>query len=242
MAPERTIARLVVTCEHGGNRIPVRWRPLFARRSGLLATHRGIDRGAAPLARVIARRFRAGLHVASVSRLLVDLNRSPHHRQLFSRFTRALPAPERERILARHYAPYRGSVEAEITRHVARGHRVLHLSIHSFTPVLRGEVRGTDVGLLYDPSRRTEAALSRRWMGIMKALAPRRVVRRNHPYRGTADGFMVHLRQRFPDAAYAGIELEVSQKHVGPHGTFSPRAAALVVESFARLIEPGGTR
>ncbi len=240
MAPEAGV-RIIVTCEHGGNRIPARWRPLFAGSNGLLSTHRGLDRGAAMLARVIARRFRAGLHVASVSRLLVDLNRSPHHRDLFSRYTRALPAPERHRIFARHYAPYRGRVEAEIARHMARGGRVLHLSVHSFTPVLRGSVRLTDIGLLYDPARRTEAALCRRWMEILKSIAPRQVVRRNHPYRGTLDGFMVHLRRRFPAEAYAGIELEVSQKHVGPHGAFSPRAAALVLESFGRLIEPGGS-
>lgn len=229
--------RLVVSCEHGGNRIPARWRPLFARANGLLSTHRGLDRGAARLARVIARHFGAGLHVASVSRLVVDLNRSPHHRDLFSRFTRGLSPAERRRILARHYAPYRDGVEREIVRHLAAGNRVFHLSVHSFTPVLRGEVRRTDVGLLYDPARQGESDLADRWIEILKETAPRRVVRRNHPYRGTADGFMVHLRRRFPATRYAGIELEVSQRHVGPGGSFAPGTAALVVESVARLIE-----
>lgn len=238
----RRAARLVVSCEHGGNRIPARWRPLFARANGLLSTHRGLDRGAARLARVIARRFGAGLHVASVSRLVVDLNRSLHHRDLFSRYTRPLPLSDRRRILARHYAPYRDGVEREIARHLAAGERVFHLSVHSFTPVLRGAVRRTDFGLLYDPARPGEAALADRWIAILRQSPLRRVVRRNHPYRGTADGFMVHLRKRFPAARYSGIELEVSQKHVGPGEAFAPGTASLIVESVARLIEQGLVR
>lgn len=227
---------LVVSCEHGGNRVPARWRPLFARAGGLLATHRGLDRGAAPLARRIARRLRVGPHVASVSRLVVDLNRSRHHRDLFSRFTRPLPAAERARILARCYMPWRDRVEAEIAGHLASGRAVFHLSVHSFTPVLRGRVRRTDIGLLYDPGRPSETALASRWLALLKERAPRAVLRRNHPYRGTADGFMVHLRRRFPASRYAGIEIEVSQKHVGTDGVFAPRTAAMVVESLARLI------
>lgn len=35
----------------------------------------------------------------------------------------------------------------------------------------------------------------------------------NYPYRGRADGFTTQLRKRFPIKAYAGVELEVNQKH-----------------------------
>ena len=34
---------------------------------------------------------------------------------------------------------------------------------------------------------------------------------RNYPYAGKGDGLASHLRQRFPPAAYVGIELEVNQ-------------------------------
>jgi hypothetical protein len=42
-------------------------------------------------------------------------------------------------------------------------------------------------------------------------------VRRNYPYRGYADGLTTWLRKRYPDPAYAGIELEINQKY--PLGT-----------------------
>ena len=38
-------------------------------------------------------------------------------------------------------------------------------------------------------------------------------VRFNYPYAGRADGLTTALRRRFPDAAYAGIELEINQRH-----------------------------
>jgi hypothetical protein len=44
--------------------------------------------------------------------------------------------------------------------------------------------------------------------------APELTLRLNYPYRGTADGFTVYLRHRFPSAAYLGIEIEVNQTHV----------------------------
>ena len=38
--------------------------------------------------------------------------------------------------------------------------------------------------------------------------------RRNYPYRGRADGFVTALRLRHAARDYAGIELEVNQRHV----------------------------
>lgn len=44
----------VVTCEHGGNRIPARCRALFRCHEDLLATHRNYNPGALALARELA--------------------------------------------------------------------------------------------------------------------------------------------------------------------------------------------
>src|SRR3954454_24119921 len=71
--------RYLVTCEHGGNRIPARYRPLFAGAEALLESHRGYDPGALQLGREIAAALDAPLVSANVSRLLVDLNRSIGH-------------------------------------------------------------------------------------------------------------------------------------------------------------------
>lgn len=194
--------RLLVTCEHGGNRVPREYAALFAGRERLLASHRGYDRGAL----AIARRFPGPLRASTVTRLLVDLNRSPGHPRLHADF---VPEEARARIVARHYRPYR----AEVDRLVRRLAPVLHLSVHSFAPVLRGKRRTMEIGLLFDPSRRGEAELCGRWQRLLRAEGF--VVRRNAPYRGTSDGLTTALRARWPGTLYRGIELEVNRRIAG---------------------------
>ena len=203
---------LLVTCEHGGNRIPARYWPLFRKHRDALESHRGYDPGALTLARELAKAYGAELVFSTTSRLLVELNRSPHHRQVFSEISKTLPPEERERVIGRYYEPYREWVQAQVAGAIERGERVLHVSSHSFTPSLNGEVRRADVGLLYDPKRGAERALSAGWLTALRAAAPRLKVRRNYPYRGDADGLTTHLRRLHKDADYAGIEIEVNQK------------------------------
>ena len=51
--PERPA--LLLTCEHGGNRIPPRYRTLFQGHRRLLESHRGYDRGALAVAILMSR-------------------------------------------------------------------------------------------------------------------------------------------------------------------------------------------
>ena len=204
---------LLITCEHGGNKIPAQYRPLFRKHRAELESHRGYDPGALALARELAKAFDAELVYSTTSRLLVELNRSPHHRQVWSEVTGALPAEERERLMRRYYRPYRDWVEAQVDAAVKAGRRVVHFSSHSFTPRLNGEVRRADVGLLYDPKRAAERALASLWQRTIRAADPKLVVRKNYPYRGDADGLTTHLRRLHRDPQYAGIEIEVNQKY-----------------------------
>jgi hypothetical protein len=74
-------------------------------------------------------------------------------------------------------------------------------------------VRTADVGLLYDPARPSEVALSMRWQEALRVHAPGLRVRRNYPYAGWNDGLTTYLRTRFGDRRYSGIELEVNQRY-----------------------------
>lgn len=230
----RPAPAVLVTCEHGGNRVPRRYRHLFADQAALLATHRAWDAGSLPVARQLAARLRAPLLSCTTTRLLVDLNRSVGHPRLFSPPVRALPRAERERILAEHYLPYRARVEDWIA---GRRRPVLHVSSHSFTPVLDGAVRNADVGLLYDPRRPRERALAARWKAAMLQLQPGLRVRFNYPYAGRADGLTTAMRRQFPDRRYAGIELEVNQRFPlegGPGWARLRRVLALSLEAALR--------
>jgi predicted N-formylglutamate amidohydrolase len=200
-----------ITCEHGGNRIPEPYRHLFRGQRALLDSHRGHDPGSLVMAKALASAFAAPLVASTVSRLLIDLNRSIGHPQLFSAMTRAAPAQTRAQIIEQHYRPYHIEVERLVGQAVARGHRVIHISSHSFTAELDGRVRGADVGLLYHPGRRGEAEVCARWKETLAALAPELRVRRNYPYAGRGDGLTSHLRVCFAQCDYVGIELEVNQ-------------------------------
>jgi predicted N-formylglutamate amidohydrolase len=218
------IDAFLITCEHGGNRIPASWRSLFHGYDDLLNTHRGYDPGALLMARKLARSFAAPLVTSTVSRLLVDLNRSLGHPQLFSKATRLVAATRRSQIIEQHYLPYRQRVENHVRKSVLLGRRVVHISSHSFTPVLDDKVRNADVGLLYDPGREGEVQICARWKTLLAAAVPELRVRRNYPYAGKGDGLTSYLRRRFPSDAYVGIELEVNQGIVLTGG---PRWAAL---------------
>lgn len=230
---------ILITCEHGGKRIPPRYRSLFAGFEVLLQTHRGYDPGALTLARQMARALAAPLFVSTTSRLLIDLNRSIGHPRLYAEATRNAPASIRREILEQHYLPYRNQVEAHIATKIAQGSRVIHLSSHSFTPVLDGEVRNADIGLLYDPARPGEAELCRRWQACLKTSAPEWRVRRNYPYTGKSDGFTAYLRRCFPADVYVGVELEINQKQVYKGGRQWHALRSQVIESLCQAMPAG---
>jgi predicted N-formylglutamate amidohydrolase len=110
---------------------------LFDGAGNVLAGHRGWDPGALDLFRQLAPIADADHH-ATVSRLLVELNRSLHHPALFSPCTKGLPHAERQKILDLYYHPYRSAVERKVAQWVKEREQVMHVAVHSFTPVLNG--------------------------------------------------------------------------------------------------------
>lgn len=230
---------LLVTCEHGGNRVPPEYRDAFAgdAAAAALDSHRGFDAGALEVARALAEAYRAPLVASDVTRLLVDLNRSRRHPKLYSEFSRGFSAERRRELLRAHYTPYRERVEVLVAAAVARGACVLHVSSHSFTPVLAGAVRAADAGLLYDPGRALEQRVAAAWAAVLREAAPGLRLRRNYPYRGVADGLTTALRKRFADADYAGLELEINQRRVAAPGWGAD--VGTVVRSLASVLAAG---
>lgn len=203
---------LVLTCEHAGHEVPDDYRELFRPHASLLLTHRGYDIGILPFGQKLAAELHEPLLAASMTRLLVDLNRSPQHPQLFSFITRSLPRPDRQKILDNYYHPHRQKVVQTIEKDLAGGERVLHIALHSFTPMFKGVLRRGDICLLYDPARASEKKLCLQWQLLLKDRLPDVCVRRNYPYRGNADALVTWLRRRYPASSYLGLELEINQR------------------------------
>lgn len=209
---------LVLTCEHAGNRIPAQYVHLFRGAADVLATHRGWDPGALTLAKLLSRELGRPLHAITWSRLFVEANRAPTNHRIWSRFTKSLPKAERDSILDRWWRPHREAVEKAVASEIARGRRVVHVAVHSFTPELDGEVRNAEVGFLYDSRHKREAKFCREWASALNALDPSLRLRHNYPYSGAADGLSTWLRKRHPESLYLGIELEINQGLVDAKG------------------------
>jgi predicted N-formylglutamate amidohydrolase len=195
--------QVIVTCEHNTHRLPGGFG--ISIPDDVLLSHQGWDIGAEEAARELANALDAPLFLGDVSRLIVDLNRSIGHPKLFSEF---IPNTTKESILERYYLPYRHGVMHLMDQYVLKGCQIVHLSIHSFTPIFNGVIRPVDIGFLYDPKRELEKTFCQKWR---KGL-PNYVCRSNYPYKGVQDGFVTKLRERYPPNAYLGIELEINQK------------------------------
>lgn len=203
---------LVITCEHAGNQVPDPYQHVFSNFKDVLESHRGYDPGALEIARFLAMECSAPLFICETTRLLIEPNRSIDSPELYSSYSRKLFETDHEAILRQYYYPHRNGVEEVISK-ISKP--ALHLSIHTFTPVLDSDERTVDIGILYDPGRKSETEFCKYLMDGLEQILPYLNVKFNEPYKGTDDGFTTYLRTKFSDRDYLGIEIEVNQKYIG---------------------------
>ena len=201
--------KLVITCEHGGNEIPDTYKALFSDYK-ILNTHQGYDLGALDVFNFL-KPLATYLNFSKTSRLFIELNRSLWHKNLFSEFTKNLAISEKEDIIKTHYTVYRKEVKNKIKTLITTNNTVVHLSIHSFTPILQTKVRNCDIGFLYDSSKPHEKKIAIQLKAALHSINPKWHVRFNYPYLGKSDGFTTYLRKIFTKN-YVGIEIEINQK------------------------------
>lgn len=209
------LPELVLTCEHASSALPPGFDPGVP--TTVLASHLGWDPGALDVARVVAARLGVDLIAGEWSRLYVDLNRTASEPGAVPAEScgtaipgnRDLDPVERERRIATTHVPYRQRVMTAVVRAVAASGVCVHVSVHSFTPELHGKARPFDAGVLYDPARPLEVAVSDALLAGLRARG--RTARPNEPYLGTDDGLTTWLRTCFDATAYAGIEVELNQ-------------------------------
>ena len=231
-----TACPLVLSCEHATPEIPSAYRHLFEGAGNVLESHLGWDPGACEAALYLRDHFRCFLALGEATRLLVELNRSLHHPQLWSTYSSQLSWVRKEQVLRLYYHPYRERVQAALRSHLVRFPKAIHLSVHSLTPYLDGQHRDFDVALLFDPTRLAEVELCRIWADEMQARNAKLRVVENTPYKGTDDGFTTSLRQVFPAARYLGIEIEFNQALLASRPAWQ-RLLRLISDAFASTLE-----
>ncbi|MGB5419177.1 N-formylglutamate amidohydrolase [Algibacter sp.] len=225
--------KLIITCEHGGNKIPQAYANYFDGCHSNLNSHRGYDLGALDVYKTLVPLADYSLF-SETSRLLIELNRSTHHNNLFSEFSKKLSKAEKISLINSYYLDYRNQVENKINEWLLNDETVLHLSIHSFTPILNNKERLCDIGLLYDSKNTLEKTFCASLKKEIKSNNPLLNVRYNYPYLGTADGFTTYLRKQF-HKNYMGIEIEMNQKYVQDN-VFSKRLKQDLSHSISTIL------
>ncbi|NGP90280.1 N-formylglutamate amidohydrolase [Fodinibius halophilus] len=205
-------SQMIISCEHAGNEVPNEYHHLFEHNTAPLKTHRGIDIGALKLANTIADEMEQESFLHTVTRLLVDLNRSVQSPTLFSEFTKEQPLSVREDIFESYYRPHRKKVKKRVREVIEGGKQAIHVGIHTFTPIWDGQERDVDVGFLFDPVRKGGQRFCEIWRRELNQRFDGLRLRMNQPYRGTMDGFITELRREYPENQYVGIEIEVNQR------------------------------
>jgi predicted N-formylglutamate amidohydrolase len=181
-------SRCVLICEHASNRIP-RNLGTLGLDAGELLRHIAWDIGAAAVARLLSRDLDAPLVLQRYSRLAYDCNRPPESADAMPETSettaipgnRGLSAADRLARIAGIYRPFHAEIAALLDRRAAAGMRSLVVSVHSFTPVYKGQRRSLDLGILHD----RDATLARRLI----AGFPDVDARLNEPY-GPRDGVL----------------------------------------------------
>ena len=212
--------KLMLTCEHASNRLPASFKKAIP--ADVLKTHRAYDIGACAVFRKLVRFAKPEFYSeGKFSRLFVDLNRTLTNKSAFSEYYEALDKATATKAKAQasdYWKEYRAAIEKFVESALKSESRIaksepaiVHLGIHSFTPVLNGKVRCTDIGILYDPSRPQERAYANVIKDEIKRLYPAMKVRFNYPYKGTSDGLTTTLRKKI-GPRYVGIEIEINQK------------------------------
>lgn len=219
-----------LVCDHASRVLPRAYGTLGLDEAELWR-HIAWDIGAADVTGRLCKLLDARAVLSGYSRLLVDCNRRSDDPTFICQVSdgtvvpgnRDLPAAEVQARIARFHAPYHEAVEAELARLRALVPVPLFVSIHSFTPVMRGFERPWHVGILWNRDPRLPVPL-------MAALAedPSIVVGDNEPYSGKSEVGYSMVRH----AAAAGLPhvlIEIRQDLIDTHHgaeTWANRLAA----------------
>lgn len=194
--------------------------------------HWGSDIGAAWLSAELARLGGDTAVLATVSRLVVDINRDPADPTAFLfdtgegqiRFNAELSEAERARRLATYFAPFHAAVDATIRQ--ARPRWIV--SVHSFTPQYRGDRRSVEAGVLFD--RYDDVAL--RWVQTLWDAGFS--ARANEPYSGKA-GLIYSPARHGIDNDIPYLELEIRQDLIATRAL----AVAVAERVFRSMVAAG---
>ena len=211
-------ARVVLLGDHAGRAIPKALGTLGLGPAEL-ARHIAWDIGIADVTRGLAKRLDAPAVLAGYSRLVIDCNRKlgdptsmPQESDGVSvPGNRGLTPADRARRVAALFTPYHDAVSRVIEGRRRAGLVPAIVSMHSFTPVMKGFERPWHIGILWNRDPRLPVP-------VMKRLAAEGdiCVGDNEPYSGRDEhGYSIYVHGH--DIGLAHVLIEVRQDLVDTH-------------------------
>ena len=238
MIPGRLDAGVLLLCDHASNALPQPYGRLGLPEAEF-ERHIAYDIGAATATRTMAAILRAPALMTTYSRLLIDPNRGADDPTLVMRVSDGAIVPGNATVnetevavrVARYWKPYRDRIDATLDAMLATGTVPAIVSMHSFTPSMKGIQRPWHVGLLWDDDPRLAGPLVRALSGEPDLQPAGLRVGDNEPYDGALPGDTMdtHATRR----GLANVLIEVRQDLIGDEAGASSWGVRL-----ARLLAP----
>jgi predicted N-formylglutamate amidohydrolase len=225
-------AGVLLLCDHACNHLPAAYGDLGLAKADL-ERHIAFDIGAAEITRRLAARLHAPALLTKFSRLLIDANRGDDDPTLVMRLSDGCIVPGNARIdhceidkrRKTYWQPYRNAIATTIAAMSEKSPPPAIVSIHTFTPVWRGQPRPWEIAALWDADARLAHPL-------MAALAGRGFsVGDNEPYDGALRGDTLY--DQVTRRGLAGVLIEIRQDLVD-----TPAKAQAFADILAEILTP----
>jgi predicted N-formylglutamate amidohydrolase len=159
-------APMLLTCDHASRAVP-RSLANLGLADDVIARHIGWDIGAAAVTRRLAPLLDAPAILAGYSRLVIDCNRNPLDPSSIPAESDGVAIPgnaalsESARQARRDtlFAPYHRAIDDWLAATTKRGVAPAVISMHSFTPEMKGRKRPWHIGVLWDLDGRIASPL-----------------------------------------------------------------------------------
>ena len=203
------ILPVLLVCDHASNRFPQSLGTM-----GLdyldIASHIALDIGASAVAEALADNLGATAVLCQYSRLIVDCNRNLIDASAFLNYSDGVEIPgnqnlqnnEKEKRASEIYWPYHNTIKDQIVRLKKYGIDPVVISIHSFTPVINGEDRKWEIGVLWDKDPVTAEIF------LTRLVEAGYFVGDNKPYSGKdPEDFTIDFHAESAGLPHVGIEI-----------------------------------
>lgn len=233
-------APLLLTCDHASLALPPGYGTLGLPETEL-ARHIGWDIGAARLTERLSERLDACAVLSGYSRLLVDCNRAPDDPTLVCELSdgavvtgnRGLAPEEVARRIALYHEPYHAALAAALANLRTRVAAPPVVSVHSFTPSMRGRARPWHVGILWNRDPRLAVPLLEKL-----GREPDIMVGDNEPYSGRSHvGYT--MRRHGAELGLPHVLLEIRQDELSDDAGID-RWAARLGRILSEILAEGG--